>query len=87
MAAFRYTLVRRSIVEETFYIDANSEEEALQLALDECPDPENDPEWIDWYDNHFTSIEKEPLDPLYKMIKTHEDLANEEQKEVDFSVA
>lgn len=72
MAAFRYKLVRRSIVEETFYVDADSEDEATDIANSNPPDPEGNPEWIEWYDDWYEIIDTESLDPLYTMIKTRQ---------------
>jgi len=74
--AFRYTLYRRSIISEAFYVEANSPEEALQIANESFDglEPANQ-EWIDWYDTEYHIdhvFEPEPLDPLYKMIKEHE---------------
>lgn len=74
MAAFRYAFYRRSIVSETYFIEANSPEEALQRLRD-GEDPEPMPmEWVDWYDDDYHpdyDFEPEPLDPLYKMVKEY----------------
>lgn len=73
--AFRYTLYRRSIFSEMFYIEANSIDEALELANEGAMDMEPvASEWMDYYDDHYEIDETEdpePLDPLYKMIKEH----------------
>lgn len=74
--AFRYTLYRRSIISEAFYVDANSEAEALQIANESFDNLVTaNQEWIDWYDTEYQideAFDPEPLDPLYKMIKEHE---------------
>lgn len=74
--AFRYTLYRRSIVSESFYVEANSEEEALEIANEKGLDMEPvNQEWIEWYDNVYEldeAYDPEPLDPLYKMVKDYE---------------
>ena len=74
MAAFRYRLFRRSIVEEVFYVEADSAEEAEEIARDTSPDPvTEETEWIDWYDDRYQAAdEPEILDPLIRMIKEYE---------------
>jgi hypothetical protein len=72
---FRFPVIRRSIIEETFWIDADSEEEALDLARDGNYDEKRiTTEWVDWYDDEFSmdpNLEPEPLCPLYQMVKEH----------------
>lgn len=75
MPAFRFTVARRSIIEETFTVEADSWDEALERAGNgEYDDNSVQQEWLDWYDDTFstTDIEPEPLDPLYKMVKEYE---------------
>lgn len=84
MAKYRFKLYRRSIVDETFYVDADSEEEALEIAENEPPDPDGDPTWLEWLDEGYEIDTAEPpeiIDPLYRMVKDHED-----QKKVDLLV-
>jgi hypothetical protein len=74
--AYRYAVIRRSIIEETFWIDADSEDEALDKARDgDYDESQISTEWIDWHDDDYSmdpDIEPEPLCPLYKMIKERE---------------
>lgn len=73
--AYRFAVVRRSIIEETFFVEADSEEEALDLANDGQYDDSNiETEWVDWYDEEFHSSDREPepICQLYRMIKEHE---------------
>lgn len=76
MAAFRYAFYRRSLVSETYFIDADSPEEALQRLRDGEESQEPTPmEWIDWYDDDYTldqDFEPEPLCPLHKMVKEYD---------------
>ena len=74
MAQFRFALTRRSIIEETFFVEADSWEEAVSIAHDGGYDDKNvHTEWIDWYDDRFEPSEFEPevLCPLTKMIKDY----------------
>jgi hypothetical protein len=72
--AFRYTLYRRSIVVEYFVVEADSPEEALDIANHgDGLDPVNQ-EWIDYYDDLYEldDCDPEPLDPLYIMVKEYQ---------------
>jgi hypothetical protein len=74
MATHRFALTRRSIIEETFYVEADSWEEAVSIAHDGGYDDKNiHTEWIDWYDERFEPSEFEPevLCPLTKMVKEY----------------
>jgi hypothetical protein len=57
----KYTFSRRSIVEETFTVIADSESEALDLVMDGAPGVEIDDykEWIDWYDDEYGLVDTE----------------------------
>jgi hypothetical protein len=73
---FRFAVIRKSIIEETFFIEADSEEEALSLARDgNYKEDDVHTEWVDWYDDEFSidpNLEPEPLCPLYQMVKEHQ---------------
>lgn len=73
--AFRYAFYRRSIVSETYFIEADSPEEALQRLRDGEDEEPTPMEWIDWYDDDYTldeDFEPEPLCPLHKMVKEYQ---------------
>lgn len=75
MANFRFAVTRRSLIEETFWVEADTPEEAVEKAGNgEYDDSNITQDWIDWYDDTFenSDIEPEPLCPLYKMVKAHE---------------
>ena len=71
MAKYRYELTRRSIVCETYFVEADSEEEAIEVLMNGAGD---DPqlEFIDWYDDNYEVEHTECIDPLYKMVKDYE---------------
>lgn len=75
MAAFRFALTRRSLIEETFWVEADSADEALEKASNgEYDDGNITQDWIDWYDDNFEmsqDFEPEPLCPLHKMVKEY----------------
>lgn len=74
MSAFRYTVSRRSIVEEIYTVEADSEEEAIELISNGAIDYDNDmisTDFVDWYDDNWEITGKEDLCPLVKMIKKH----------------
>lgn len=69
----KYRLNRRSIIDETFWVEAEDEDEALQIARDggAVQDP-TDTEWCDWADDDYEITKTEELDPLYLMVRNHE---------------
>lgn len=69
----KFRLQRRSIVNETFWVEAEDEDEAIQIAQDGAAvqDP-NDSTWVDWYDDRYEITKIEELDPLYVMVKHYE---------------
>jgi hypothetical protein len=74
LASYRYAVSRRSIIEETFFVEADSWEEAISIANDGgYDDSKVQTEWIDWYDDRFEATEFEPevLCPLTKMVKEY----------------
>jgi len=74
MATHKFAVSRRSIIEEIFYVEADSWEQAIEIAGDGGYDDKNiETEWIDWYDDRFeaTDFEPEPLCPLTKMVKDY----------------
>jgi hypothetical protein len=70
MAKYKFEVTRRSIMCETYFVEADSEEEALEICADgDIPEPLL--EFIDWYDETYEVEGKECIDPLYTMIKEH----------------
>ena len=71
----KFRLQRRSIIDETFWVEAEDEDEALQIARDggAVHDPD-DVEWCDWADDDYEITKIEELDPLYVMVKQYEQI-------------
>lgn len=69
----KFRLQRRSIIDETFWVEAEDEDEALQIARDggAVHDPD-DVEWCDWADEDYEITGYNELDPLYVMVKQYE---------------
>ena len=71
MPKFKFTLVRAAVIDEYYEIEADSEEEALSLALDGNLDDPVRTEFVDWRDDEFSAVDCEDLEPLYRMIKDY----------------
>ena len=72
--AFKFTVGRRSIVTEYYYVEADSEEEALAIANNGELDYDNNAAgttFEDWYEDDFQVYEKEDLCPLTKMVRDY----------------
>jgi hypothetical protein len=68
---YRYQVTRRSITCETYWVEADSPEEVMEMCSNgETGDP--DLEFIDWYDDEYEIEGREIIDPLYKMVKDYE---------------
>ena len=73
MAAYRFRFSRRVVLDEIYEIEADSEEEAIDMMTSgEYGDPV-ETEFIDWYDDDFHFEDKEPIDPLVKMVAEYKD--------------
>ena len=72
--AYKFLIVRRSIIEEGWWVEADSEEEALEAAYDgEVDNRDCDRrEWIDYHDDEWTVDDREDLCPLVKMVKEYD---------------
>lgn len=67
-----YTLVRAAVIDEYYEIEADSAEEALEIAYNgNLPDPYKT-EFIDWRDDEYQVADEEIIDPLYVMVKDYE---------------
>ena len=65
----KFTFYRNATVSETYVVEADTEEEALQSLYDGCHDPV-DTEWIQW-DGGYELEDVEEIEPLYKMVKDY----------------
>ena len=67
-----YTIVRAAKIDEYYEIEADSEEEALNIAYDGgLPDPVRT-EFLDWADDEYQVVDEELIEPLYRMVKDYE---------------
>jgi hypothetical protein len=74
VAKFRYTVKRKSVFEELFEIEAESEEEALAKAHDGDYTNPYFQDWVDWYDDQFQideDVDPRPVCELYEMVKEY----------------
>jgi hypothetical protein len=72
MAAYRFTFSRRSLVNEVYEIEADSEEAARDAMSEGWYGEPVETEYIEWYDDDFDLDHTETLDPLVKMIENYE---------------
>jgi hypothetical protein len=73
MKKFKFLMSRTSLIQESFWVEADSEEEAKELGFDgevDNGDPDRR-EWIDYYDDEWSIDETECIDPLYVMVKDY----------------
>lgn len=76
MAKYRFLMSRTSLIEESWWVEADTEDEAMEKAFDGDAD-NNEPafrNWIDYADDEWTIDEKECIDPLYVMVKEYEQI-------------
>lgn len=66
-----YTLIRAAVIDETYEIEADSEEEALEIAYNgQLGDPVKT-EFIDWRDDSYEIANVDVIEPLYRMVKDY----------------
>jgi hypothetical protein len=65
----KYTIWRRTMNVETYIVEAESEEQAIEQLGNGCCDPV-DTEFIDWIDG-WQVEHVEELEPLYQMVKNY----------------
>jgi hypothetical protein len=71
MATHKFILVRAARIDEYYEVEANSKEEALEIAYDgNLADPVRT-EFVDWSDDEYQVVETEVIDPLYVMVKDY----------------
>ena len=68
---YKYTLVRRAIVWETWTVEADTLEEAEELCYNGDADLLPETEFIDYYDSDYELADQETLDPLVKMVEEY----------------
>lgn len=71
MAKYKFTVVRTAVI-FSYEVEADSKEEALELAYDGgLPDPVKT-EFVDWSDDSYQIVVEELIEPLYRMVKDYE---------------
>jgi hypothetical protein len=73
MPKFKFLMSRTSLIEESWWVEADTEEEAMELALDGEVD-NSDPDrrnWIEYYDEEWSIDQQECIDPLDRMVKDY----------------
>ena len=76
MPKFKFLMSRTSLIQESWWVEADTEEEASELAMNgevDNGDPDRR-EWLEYYDDEWSIDEKECIDPLYKMVKEYEQI-------------
>jgi hypothetical protein len=73
MKRYRYLVSRRAVILESYYIEADSEEEAYEILGGDGPDYSDpyDTDWVDWYDSNWEIEDEEERDPLLLMVANH----------------
>ena len=64
----KFTYWRNAIIAETYVVEAESEEEALEQLQNGQHDPISS-EWMDWDTRAFQLEHVEEMEPLYVMVK------------------
>ena len=72
MAAYKFTFSRRSLVNEVYEVEADSETEAFEVMSEGSYGNPVETEYIEWYDDDFEMDHKECIDPLVRMIENYE---------------
>jgi hypothetical protein len=71
MPKYRFVLARAAIIDETYEVEADSEEEALEMAYDGNLGEPARTEFIDWRDDEYQIVDSEEIEPLYQMVKDY----------------
>jgi len=71
MARYKFTMVRAAVIDEYYEIEADSEDEAREIAFDGGYGDPVRTEFIDWRDDEWSAVDCEENDPLYRMVKDY----------------
>jgi hypothetical protein len=71
MARYKYILVRAAVIDEYYEIEADSEDEAREIALDGNYGDPIKTEFVDWRDDEWQVADTEEIEPLYRMVKDY----------------
>ena len=76
MATHKFILVRAARIDEYYEVEADSKEEALEIAYDGNLGDPFKTEFIDWSDDEYQVVDVEVIDPLYVMVKDYKSVDN-----------
>lgn len=71
MPKAKYIICRAAVIDEYYEIEADSEEQALEMAYDGNLGDPFKTEFVDWRDDEYQVCDEEILDPLYVMVKDY----------------
>lgn len=71
MPKLKVILVRAAVIDEYYEVEADSEEEALEIAYDGNLGDPIKTDFVDWRDDEYQVCDVEQLDPLYVMVKDY----------------
>ena len=71
MPKFKYIMVRAAVIDEYYEIEADSESEALEIAMDGNYGDPFKTEFVDWRDDEWQVADTEEIEPLYRMVKDY----------------
>jgi hypothetical protein len=66
----RFTYWRNAIVSELYVVEAESEEQAVEMLQNGEVEVHSE-EWMDWATDRFELEHVEIIDPLYRMVKDY----------------
>ena len=69
---FKFTLVRAAVIDETYEVEADSQEEAMEMAHEGNLGEPVWTEFVDWRDDEWSITETEEIEPLYRMVKDYD---------------
>jgi hypothetical protein len=71
---FKFLLSRTSLIQESYWVEADTEEEALELGFNGEVDNDEPAlrQWIDYYDDEWSVDERVSQDDLVIFVKSKE---------------
>lgn len=71
MARYKFILVRAAVIDEYYEVEADSEEEAREIAYDGNLGDPIKTEFLDWRDDQYQIADTVEIEPLYRMVKEY----------------
>ena len=72
MPKYKFIIVRAAVIDEYYEVEADTEQEAIEVAYNgELPEPYKT-EFVDWRDDEWQVADKEEIEPLYRMVKDYD---------------